>query len=110
MFGRVIFDPPLDYAFGRIGVMVATVGIVTSAVVFVLLAQNGSLEQMWFWLTFSGLLIFVGGQLVMSWIVLRVLEELARRETTTQQDLTEPAPAVEMPGDAIPAPSRGIKP
>lgn len=96
MFGRVIFDPPLDYAFGRIGVIVGATGIAISAIVFVLLVRNGSFEQLWVWLTLGALLIFVGGQLGMAWIVIRVLEELAKRESTAQRDLGDSTPSVEL--------------
>lgn len=110
MFGRVIFDPPLDYAFGRIGGIVASIGIVISAVVFFLLLRNGSLEQLWLWLLLGALLIFVGGQLGMAYVVIRVLEELAKRETTAQRDLVDSTTSVELQTEAMPAPSGAIKP
>ncbi len=110
MFGRVIFDPPLDYAFGWIGVTVASIGIALSAVVFWMLLQNGSLEQLWLWLLLGALLIFVGGQLGMAWIVIRVLEELAKRETTAQRDLVDSTASVEMPNETIPASPTAIQP
>jgi glycosyltransferase involved in cell wall biosynthesis len=109
MFGRVIFDPPLDYAFARIGTVLAGAGVVMSVIVLVLFSQSRSLEQLWFWLTFGALLIFVGGQLVMSWIVLRVLEELAKREITAQRDLADPVSAVELQSEPLAAPVGGIK-
>lgn len=109
MFGRVIFDPPLDYAFGRIGVTVATIGIAMSAIVFVLLLQNGSLAQLWLWLLLGALLIFVGGQLGMAWMVMRVLEELAKREVTAQRDLVDSTASEEMQTQAMPVPSRAVK-
>lgn len=104
MFGRVIFDPPLDYAFGWIGGTVATIGVVMSVVVFVLLLQNGSLAQLWLWLLLGALLIFVGGQLGMAWIVIRVLEELAKREITAQRDLVDSTASEEMQTQAMPVP------
>lgn len=104
MFGRVIFDPPLDYAFGRIGVIVAGAGIAISAIVFALLVGDGSFEQLWVWLTLGALLIFVGGQLAMAWIVIRVLEELAKRETTAQRDLADSPQSVELLTEGMPAP------
>lgn len=109
MFGRVIFDPPLDYAFGRIGGIVASIGIAISVVVFILLLQNGSLEQLWLWLLLGALLIFVGGQLGMAYVVIRVLEELARRETTAQRDMADSKTSVELPTKAMPTPPGAIR-
>ncbi len=109
MFGRVIFDPPLDYAFGWIGVMAAAAGIFISGAVLVQLLQKGSLEALWLWLLFGALLVFVGMQLVMTWIVLRVLDELAARDNTAQRDLAAAIAAVEIPSEAVPAASGAAK-
>ena len=62
MFGRVIFDPPLDYSFGWLGAVIATSGIVVSVIALVLLVQGLGLAQIWFWLLLGALLIVVGGR------------------------------------------------
>src|SRR5581483_2483871 len=90
MFGRVLFDPPLDYYFGRIGVIAACVGILVSLIVLGLIVQGWSLTQLWFWLLLSALLIVVGVELGMAYLVIRVLDELAQREASAQRDLVEP--------------------
>ncbi len=87
MFGRVIFDPPLDYYFGRIGAIAALSGIVISGIALALVAQEWTFEDMWFWLVFGSLLIVVGAQLGMSYLVIRVLDELAQREARTRREL-----------------------
>lgn len=109
MFGRVIFDPPLDYSFGWIGVTVATIGVAMSAIVFLRLLQNGSLAQLWLWLLLGALLIFVGGQLGMAWMVIRVLEELSKREVTAQRDLIDSTASEEMQSQVMPVPPRAVK-
>lgn len=90
MFGRVIFDPPLDYSFGRMGVATAGVGILVSAFALVLILQGWNLVQLWLWLLLSALLIVVGAQLGMAYLVIRVLDELSARAASTQRDLVQP--------------------
>jgi hypothetical protein len=89
MFGRIIFDPPLDYYFGRIGGVAAIGGAVISGIGLALLATGWGLAQLWVWLVLGALLIVVGAQLGMSYLVIRVLEELARRDASAQRDLAE---------------------
>lgn len=89
MFGRVIFNPPLDYYFGRIGGFTALIGIFVSGITFAILTSGGSIGELWFWLLLSSLLIVVGVLLCMSFLVIRVLDELALREATTQRELAE---------------------
>lgn len=89
MFGRVIFDPPLDYYFGRIGGLAALGGLICSGVALTLIAMGWSLTQLWLWLLLGALLIVVGAQLGMSYLVIRVLDELAQREASVQRDLVE---------------------
>ncbi len=87
MFGRVIFDPPLDYQFGWMGLVSISVGAVTSVAAFALALNGWSIERLWLYLLGSALLILVGLQLALSWIVMRVLEELSKREARTRTDL-----------------------
>lgn len=89
MFGRVIFDPPLDYSFGRMGLLTAGGGLAVSLVGLGLLWQGWVLGDLWLWLLLSALLIVVGGQLGMAYLVIRVLEELTRREASARRDLSE---------------------
>ena len=89
MFGRVIFDPPLDYYFGRIGVLAAVSGLLISATSLVLIPLGWSFTQLWIWLLLGALLIVVGAQLGMSYLVIRVLDELAQREASAQRDLVD---------------------
>jgi glycosyltransferase involved in cell wall biosynthesis len=96
MFGRIIFDPPLDYYFGRIGGLAAVGGIVISGIALGLLAAQWSFAQLWVWLVLGALLIVVGAQLGMSYLVIRVLDELARREASAQRDLAETEQATEV--------------
>ncbi len=95
MFGRVIFDPPLDYYFGRIGAFAALSGILISIIALWFTTQQRSFGEMWMWFVLGSLLIVVGAQLGISYLVIRVLDELAEREASTRRDLLETAEAAE---------------
>jgi glycosyltransferase involved in cell wall biosynthesis len=103
MFGRVIFDPPLDYSFGWMGMLSAGAGILISLAAFVMLWQGAALGALWLWFLLSALLIMVGAQLSISYLVIRVLDELTRRPASAQRDLNDGSHTVEITNPA-PAP------
>ena len=45
------------------------------------------IARLWLYLLGSAMMILVGVQLVIYWILLRVLEELSQREVLTKKDL-----------------------
>lgn len=94
MFGRVIFDPPLDYYFGRIGAAAALGGIVICGIVLALILQQWSFAELWLWLVLGSLLVVIGTQLIISYVVIRVLDELAQRHAQTQRELEKTEMAV----------------
>ena len=47
------------------------------------------MTRLWFYLLASALLSIVGIQLLVAWIVMRVLEQLAQREAAARRDLDE---------------------
>ena len=71
------------------------------------------MSRLWFWLLGSALFLLVGLQLMISWIVARVLEVLAKREELANRDLQESAPcretAVESAAVPVFAASKGLK-
>lgn len=90
LFGKPIFARPLDRQFWWMGGLLALIG---TALAFVSLALGlssggpaGSNRQ-WFWMLSSSMVFLVGIQLLVSWVVMRVLEELARREVQVDADL-----------------------
>jgi len=87
IFGKPLFDPPLDRHFGWMGVALIAVGAVIAVVAVTLGATGWPLERIWLYLVGSALFILVGLQLIISWLVMRVLEELAEREHQVEQDL-----------------------
>jgi hypothetical protein len=49
--------------------------------------QGWEIGRLWFYMVGSALIFLVGMQLVVYWLLLRILEELSQREMLTQQDI-----------------------
>ncbi len=81
LFGQPLFAQPLDRQFGWLGLIVGAIGAVVGAASLGLsLSQGWDIARLWLWLLASALLLLVGLQLVISWVVMRVLEALSQRE------------------------------
>lgn len=87
LFGKPIFKTPLDQQFGWMGVVSILIGLLMGLVFLVLGVQGMEIERLWFYLLGSALLFLAGIQLFVYWLLLRVLEELSRREILTKQDM-----------------------
>ena len=87
LFGRPILARSLDHHFGWLGLLSALVGTLAGAGSLGLTASGWDSSRLWFWLLVSASLILVGLQLVISWILMRVLESLSERNVRTGKDL-----------------------
>jgi len=87
LFGRPLFKRPLDVHFWWMGGISLLVGLALGLISFVLSFSGWDTSRLWFWLLMAAMLILVGVQLVISWIVMRVLEELSQREAQTGVDM-----------------------
>jgi hypothetical protein len=87
LFGKPIFKTPLDRHFGWAGLLATVAGVTLGAVSSALGLQGWEIARLWLYLLGSAMLTLVGVQLVIYWILLRVLEELSQREVHTQRDL-----------------------
>jgi glycosyltransferase involved in cell wall biosynthesis len=88
IFERPLFDPPLERRFGWLGLMVGGVGVALALTSLSLSLWNDwDITRLWLWLVASSLLILVGLQLVLSWILMRVLEALSQRDTTNAAEV-----------------------
>lgn len=87
MFGTPIFDPPLDQHFGWFGIVSLIAGMLTGIASLVLSMNGWDITRLWFWLVGSALLSLVGLQLFISWIVMRILEELSEREMRIEREI-----------------------
>jgi glycosyltransferase involved in cell wall biosynthesis len=87
LFGKPIFKKPLEQQFGWMGTLSILVGIIVGLVSLFLGISGWEIERLWFYLLGSALIFLAGVQLVIYWLLLRVLEELNRREVLTKQDM-----------------------
>ena len=87
LFGKPIFATPLDQRFGWLGLLSVIAGLGVG-VVSVALGVNGwPVDRLWLYLLGSAMLVLVGVQLVIYWILLRVLDELSQREGLIKKDM-----------------------
>lgn len=87
LFGKPIFKTPLDQHFGWMGIVATVVGLAIGIVSVTLGLQGLEIERLWFYLLGSAMIFLVGIQLMVYWLLLRILEELSQRESLTKQDL-----------------------
>ena len=87
LFGKPIFKTPLNHQFGWMGVLSLVVGVIIGIASFALGISSGGIERLWLYMLGSAMMILVGVQLIISWILLRVLEDLGQREVLTKQDI-----------------------
>ncbi len=88
LFGKPIFDPPLDRHFGWLGLTIGGLGGILAVAALVLGLHGWALDRLSLYLVGSSLLMLVGLQLGTSWVLMRTLQELSEREIQTQHDLS----------------------
>jgi hypothetical protein len=87
LFGRPLFDPPLDRKFGWLGLLLMLAGLVAGAISLAFGYQNWPTSRLWIYLLTSAMLTLIGLQLIISWLVMRVLEGLNEREGLVAADM-----------------------
>jgi len=87
LFGRPIFDPPLDRSFGWLGLLALIAGLLLGGTSLGLGLSGWPVSRLWLYLLGSAMLILVGLQLMISWVVMRILEGLNQREQSIASDL-----------------------
>lgn len=87
LFGKPIFDPPLDRHFWWMGLAGLAVGLLIGLGSLVLALNGWPASRMWFYYLLSALVFLVGLQFLISWILMRVLEELSQRDRMAAEDM-----------------------
>ena len=87
LFGKPIFKTPLDKQFGWMGLLAILAGLTIGVVALALGIRGWEIGRLWFYMVGSALIFLVGLQLVVYWLLLRILEELSQREALTKQDI-----------------------
>jgi hypothetical protein len=87
LFGRPIFDPPLDRQFGWMGLLAVLAGVLAGGISLGFGFAGWPVSRLWLYLLGSAMLMLIGVQLMISWVLMRVLEGLHQRETMVSADL-----------------------
>jgi hypothetical protein len=87
LFGRPLFTPSIDHYFGWIGLAGLLSGLIIGIVSISLGMSGWAINRLWLYLLGSAMFILVGVQLILYWILMRVLEELSQRDALMKKDL-----------------------
>ena len=87
LFANRFLERSLEPRFGWIGLSAILFGIALGGATMAMGASGWEIPRLWLWLLGSALFVLVGFQLLISWIVARVLEALAEREARVDEDL-----------------------
>ncbi|MGH2457757.1 MAG: glycosyltransferase family 2 protein [Chloroflexota bacterium] len=87
LFGKPLFEPSLDRHFGWLGVLTGIAGLGLAVASLVLSLAGWDIAHLWLWLVVSALLGLVGLQLIVSWVLMRVLEKLSERDARIDEEL-----------------------
>jgi len=87
LFGRPLFNPSIDHYFGWFGLVALFCGLLIAGISIGLGIYGWEMNRLWLYLLGSALFILIGVQLIIYWILMRVLEELSQREELTRKDL-----------------------
>lgn len=87
ILGRAWLKTPVERHFGWLGGVTLLVGLIVGVVSVVLGVNGWEIARLWLYLLGSAMLILVGVQLIIYWVLIGVLEELRQREELTKKDL-----------------------
>jgi hypothetical protein len=87
LFGKPIFDPPLETHFGTLGTVLVSAGVIAAVVLLALALSGWTLEQMWLWMIAGAMATLIGLQLIVSRVIMNVLADLSEREFKQSEDM-----------------------
>ena len=87
LFGKPIFKTPIDRHFGWLGSLALLFGLGLGLFSFILGLSGWEIARIWLYLLGSAMFILIGVQLIIYWVLLRVLDELSQRELLVSQDM-----------------------
>jgi glycosyltransferase involved in cell wall biosynthesis len=87
IFGRPLFKTPLEHHFWWVGLLSIIAGLILGLVSFSLALGDWPIERLWLYLLAGTMLMLVGLQLFVFWVIMRVLEELNQRDIMIKNDL-----------------------
>jgi len=88
LFKKPIFKTPINHQFGWMGLLALMLGFVLGAGILSLaISQSWPIQRVWLYLLGSAMATLIGLQLIIYWILTRVLEQLSQREILAKRDL-----------------------
>ena len=87
LFGRPLLKTPLEQHFWWMGLLAGAAGLALGVGSFVLALNGWPVVRLWLYLLAGTMLMLVGMQLFTFWVVVKVLEELSKREASIRSDL-----------------------
>lgn len=87
LFGKPVFKTPLDRQFGWMGLLAIILGVIVGLASLGLGVSGWEIARLWLYLLGSAMFILVGIELVIFWLLMRVLEELSQRELMVEKDM-----------------------
>lgn len=94
LFGRPLFKQSPDRHFWWLGLAAVAGGVVLGATSLVLGLNGWEIARLWLYLLGSAMMLLVGMQMVIYWLLLRVLEELSQREVLSLRDWGHESPDI----------------
>ena len=88
LFGHPLFNPSLDHHFGWIGLLTFFGGLGLGGLSLLLGIRGWEIARIWLYLLGSAMFSLVGVQLVIYWILMRILDELSQRENLVEKDMS----------------------
>lgn len=101
MFGRPLFRKPIDRYFGWLGLAALLAGLGIVAAMVVLGVGGWDMTRLWLYGMGSAMLIVLGVQLVIYWLVIRVLDELNMQAAREARPNVTRSAAREVPEAAV---------
>lgn len=87
LFRRPLFKQPIERHFWWMGILAALSGFGLGLVSFFLALSKWPVDRLWLYLLAGAMLTLVGVQLILFWIIMRVLVELSQRDLLVQNDM-----------------------
>jgi hypothetical protein len=87
LFGKPLFRVPLDRRFGWMGLLGMLLGVALAVVSLALGLSGWAIERLWLYFLAATMLLLLGTQLVLFWVIMRVLEQLSQRDVLAQADV-----------------------
>jgi len=79
LFGKPLFTPSLDRHFGWVGLVVAVLGLAVGILAISLGIGGWEISRLWLYLLGSAMMILLGSNLMIYWVLMRILEEISQR-------------------------------